>query len=273
MLHAPLQQGAGKHAGRYPSSRPEPQVTGHPDGGGRFRGVRCLVTGAADGIGLSTARRFLAEGATVLACDVRTASLDGAEWLTLDVTGSDAPRQLVDAAQTRLGGLDVLVNNAGIAAGAPIEQLDDDLWRRVLAVNLDAVFRITREAVAQLKASGRGRVINIGSVMSERSSPGMAAYTVSKHGVAGLTRSLALELGPHGITANYVMPGAIVTGITRDVFAADAAFRDFWVGKSALGRLGQPEDVAAAIAFLASNDAAFITGHGLLVDGGALQSP
>jgi NAD(P)-dependent dehydrogenase (short-subunit alcohol dehydrogenase family) len=243
---------------------------------GRFDGVRCVVTGAADGIGLATAARFLSEGARVLACDLRDRPLqplDGAEWLTLDVTGADAADRLVAAAESALGGLDVLVNNAGVAAGAPLESLDDELWHRVLGVNLDAVFRISRRAIPLLKASGRGRIVNIGSVMSERSSPGMAAYTVSKHGVAGLTRALALELGPHAITANYIMPGAIVTGISRDVFAADAAFRNFWIGKSALGRLGQPEDIAAAIAFLASDDAAFITGHGLLVDGGALQSP
>lgn len=243
---------------------------------GRFDGVRCVVTGAADGIGLATARRLLSEGARVLACDLRDRPLqplDGAQWLTLDVTGADAPERLVAAAESALGGLDVLVNNAGIAAGAPLESLDDELWHRVLGVNLDAVFRISQRAIPLLKASGRGRIVNIGSVMSERSSPGMAAYTVSKHGVAGLTRALALELGPHGVTANYIMPGAIVTGISRDVFAADAAFRDFWIRKSAVGRLGQPEDIAAAIAFLASDDAAFITGHGLLVDGGALQSP
>lgn len=243
---------------------------------GRFDGVRCIVTGAADGIGQATARRLLSEGARVLACDLRDRPLqplDGAQWLTLDVTGADAAERLVAAAESALGGLDVLVNNAGIAAGAPLESLDDELWHRVLGVNLDAVFRISRRAIPLLKASGRGRIVNIGSVMSERSSPGMAAYTVSKHGVAGLTRALALELGPHGVTANYIMPGAIVTGISRDVFAADAAFRDFWIRKSAVGRLGQPEDIAAAIAFLASDDAAFITGHGLLVDGGALQSP
>jgi NAD(P)-dependent dehydrogenase (short-subunit alcohol dehydrogenase family) len=177
------------------------------------------------------------------------------------------------SASEQLGGLDVLVNNAGIATGAPLSDLTDELWRKVLDVNLDAVFRISRAAIPLLRTSGRGRIVNIGSVMSERASPGMAAYTVSKHGVAGLTKSLALELGEHGITANYVLPGAIVTGISRNAFAANADFRNFWINKAAVKRLGQPEDVAAAIVFLASEDAAFITGHGLLVDGGALQSP
>jgi NAD(P)-dependent dehydrogenase (short-subunit alcohol dehydrogenase family) len=242
----------------------------------RFTGVRCLVTGAADGIGAATARRLLAEGGRVLVCDRNPAgleALEGASCMALDVTAADAAERLMEAARSRLGGLDVLVNNAGIAAGAPLAALTDELWRSVLDVNLDAVFRISRAAIPLLGASGRGRIVNIGSVMSERASPGMAAYTVSKHGIAGLTKSLALELGEQGVTANYVLPGAIVTGISRDVFAADAAFRNFWINKAAVKRLGQPEDVAAAIAFLASEDAAFITGHGLLVDGGALQSP
>jgi NAD(P)-dependent dehydrogenase (short-subunit alcohol dehydrogenase family) len=242
----------------------------------RFSGVRCLVTGAADGIGAATARRFLAEGARVLVCDRAAAGLEtlhGAISITLDVTAPDAAERLMASASEQLGGLDVLVNNAGIATGAPLSDLTDELWRKVLDVNLDAVFRISRAAIPLLRTSGRGRIVNIGSVMSERASPGMAAYTVSKHGVAGLTKSLALELGEHGITANYVLPGAIVTGISRNAFAANADFRNFWINKAAVKRLGQPEDVAAAIVFLASEDAAFITGHGLLVDGGALQSP
>jgi NAD(P)-dependent dehydrogenase (short-subunit alcohol dehydrogenase family) len=242
----------------------------------RFAGVRCVVTGAADGIGAATARRFLAEGARVLVCDRAPAgldALDGAIAMALDVTDPDAAERLMAAATEHLGGLDVLVNNAGIATGAPLPDLTDDLWRKVLDVNLDSVFRISRAAIPLLRASGRGRIVNIGSVMSERASPGMAVYTVSKHGVAGLTKSLALELGEHGVTANYVLPGAIVTGISRNAFAANAEFRNFWINKAAVKRLGQPEDIAAAIAFLASEDAAFITGHGLLVDGGALQSP
>ena len=243
---------------------------------GRLKGRKCVVTGAADGIGRATALKLSAEGAQVLGCDLNAEALENLEihsTLALDVTDSSAPERLLTAASERLGGLDVLVNNAGVSRGAPIEALSDDTWRAVLDVNLDAVFRLSRAAIPLLKHSGAGRIVNIGSVMSDLSAPGMAAYTVSKHGVAGLTKTLALELGEFGITANYIRPGAIVTGITRDVFAADEAFRGFWEQKAALKRLGQPEDIANAIAFLVSDEAAFITGHGLLVDGGALQSP
>ena len=242
----------------------------------RFTDVRCLVTGAADGIGRATATLLAAEGARVLACDRNDAGLDqldATHTLQLDVTEANAATRLMAAAADHLGGLDVLVNNAGISAGAPLESLSDELWHRVLGVNLEAVFRVSRAAMPLLKQSARGRIVNIGSVMSERAAPGMGAYTVSKHGVAGLTKTLALELGAYGVTANFVQPGAIVTGITRDVFAADPAFADFWINKAALKRLGQPQDIANAIAFLASEEAAFITGIGLLVDGGALQSP
>ncbi len=243
---------------------------------GRFEARKCVVTGAADGIGRATAELFLAEGAQVLACDLNAGGLDAlaaAQRLAIDVTADDAPERIVAEANSVLGGIDVLVNNAGISRGAPVEVLDDDLWDQVLDVNLRAVFRLTRAAIPLLKASDGGRIVNIGSVMSDHASAGMGAYAVSKHGIAGLTRTLALELGPDGITANYIRPGAIVTGITRDVFAADAGFRSFWEEKAAVKRLGQPEDIAHAIAFLASPEAAFITGHGLLVDGGALQSP
>jgi NAD(P)-dependent dehydrogenase (short-subunit alcohol dehydrogenase family) len=242
----------------------------------RFQDWCCLVTGAADGIGRSTAASFLAEGAKVLACDQNAeglAGLVGADLLALDVTAPASADKLMDAAKESLGGLDVLVNCAGVSVGAPIESLGDDLWSDVLEVNLHAVFRISRAAIPLLKQSEHGRIVNVGSVMSELSAPGMGAYTVSKHGVAGLTRTLALELGEHGITANYVQPGAIVTGITREVFENDGGFRDFWIQKSALKRLGQPQDVANAILFLASREAAFVTGHGLKVDGGAMQSP
>jgi NAD(P)-dependent dehydrogenase (short-subunit alcohol dehydrogenase family) len=243
---------------------------------GRLAGRKCVVTGVADGIGRATALKLSAEGARVLGCDLNAAGLEDLaieSKLVLDVTDPAAPDVLLDAVAEQLGGLDVLVNNAGISRGAPVETLTDETWNAVLEVNLAAVFRLCRAAIPLLKESAHGRIVNIGSVMSDLSAPGMAAYTVSKHGVAGLSKSLALELGEFGITANYIRPGAIVTGITRDVFAADEAFRGFWEQKAALKRLGQPEDIANAIAFLASDEAGFITGHGLLVDGGALQSP
>ena len=193
------------------------------------------------------------------------------------MAASDAGAVAAEAIARHLGGLDVLVNNAGIADGAPLADLTDALWRRVMAVNLDSVLRLSRACapllVTAAQERGRGRIVNVGSVMSERAATGMAAYTASKHAVAGLSKVLALELGGCGVTVNYVQPGAIVTGITRHVFEADHTFRDFWIGKAALGRLGRPEDVAAAIAFLASPDADFVTGHGLVVDGGAMQSP
>lgn len=243
---------------------------------GRFQDIRCVVTGAADGIGKATVLKLVREGGRVLACDRNQAGLEQLEnvdRLTLDVTEPGAADSLIQAAGDQLGGLDVLVNSAGVSVGAPLESLTDELWLQVLQVNLFAVFQISRAAIPLLKNSRRGRIINIGSVMSERSSPGMGAYTVSKHGVAGLTKTLALELGAFGITANYIQPGAIVTGITRDVFAANEEFRQFWESKAALGRLGQPEDIAGGIAFLASEEASFVTGHGLLIDGGAMQSP
>lgn len=247
---------------------------------GRLVDRTCVVTGAADGIGRATAQKLSSEGARVLACDLNAKGLadlqaQGAavHTLVLDVTQSDAAETLFSAVADHLGGLDILVNNAGVSRGAPIEALSDETWHDVLEVNLAAVFRLSRAAIPLLKVSAQGRIVNIGSVMSDLSAPGMAAYTVSKHGVAGLTKTLALELGEFGITANYIRPGAIVTGITRDVFAADEGFRNFWEQKAALKRLGQPEDIANAIAFLASDEAAFISGHGLLVDGGALQAP
>ncbi len=249
-------------------------VAGRP--AGRLTGRKCVVTGVADGIGRATALKLSAEGARVLGCDLNAAGLEDLaieSTLVLDVTDAAAPDALLSAASDRLGGLDVLVNNAGVSRGAPVETLTDETWNTVLEVNLAAVFRLSRAAIPLLKQSSQGRIVNIGSVMSDLSAPGMAAYTVSKHGVAGLTKTLALELGEFGITANYIRPGAIVTGITRDVFAADEAFRNFWEQKAAVKRLGQPEDIANAIAFLASDEAGFISGHGLLVDGGALQSP
>lgn len=237
----------------------------------RFEGKKVLVTGAADGMGRATAEAFLAEGANVLGVDIKEPerALDCPHRLR-DITEEDAPAALVDAAQSELGGLDILVNNAGVCPLGTLAETDDATWDRTLDVNLRAMFRLSRAALPLLKQSEAGRVINIASICAQFANSGTGAYTASKHGVAGLSKSLAAEWGPMGITVNYILPGAIVTGITRDIRDADADFRNYWEQKAPLGRWGQPEDIAKAILFLASRDADFITGHGLAVDGGAM---
>lgn len=238
----------------------------------RFQDSRVLVTGAADGIGLATAEAFLAEGANLLAVDVKppeNTPLD-CRFELQDITADAAPDVLMDIARRELGGLDILVNNAGICPVATLQDTDDATWDRVLDVNLRAMFRLSRAALPLLRGSSAGRVINIASVSARFANEGMGAYTASKHGVAGLSKSLAAEWGQDGITVNYILPGAIVTGITRDLRDQDEAFRTFWENKSPLGRWGQPVDIARAALFLASRDADFITGHGLAVDGGAM---
>lgn len=153
-----------------------------------------------------------------------------------------------------------------------LEDHDDEFWDQALAINVTAVFRLARAALPALRASGRGRIVTIGSVMSSFGAAGMVAYVASKHAVLGITRALATELGPDGITVNCVQPGAIETPMTTPAFA-NPEFRGFWTNKAALGRLGQPQDIADVIAFLVSDDARFVSGHGVIVDGAAMQAP
>src|SRR3970040_1813402 len=129
------------------------------------------------------------------------------------------------------------------------------------------MFLLCRRAIPELRANGKGRIVNVASVMAERTDYSLSAYTAAKHGVAGLTKTLALELGKFGITANYILPGAIYTGMTRQNFDQDY-IRQVWEKKAALRRLGQPIDIAHGAFFLASDDSDFVTGHGLVVDGG-----
>ena len=240
-----------------------------------FAGYRVLVTGAADGIGRGVALAFHHARAEVLAVDMNAEGLaqleqEGVHTLLQDVTADTAPATLMAEAQHLMGGLDVLVNNAGICPVALLEETDDDTWDRALNVNLRAMFRLSRGALALLRKSEGGRIVNIASVSAHLANEGMGAYTASKHGVAGLSKSFAAEVGKDGITVNYILPGAIVTGITRELRESDPEFKAYWENKSAVGRWGQPEDIAKAILFLASRDADFITGHGLVVDGGAM---
>lgn len=243
----------------------------------RLDGRIAIVTGAGSGIGHASAQLFAREGARVLAVDLpgkdlaaAHADLSHIKTLEKSVSDEDAAQTIVDAALAAFGGLDIVMNNAGIGANALAEAMTDAQWQRVLDVNLTAQFRLCRAAIPHLKASKAGRIVNVASVMAEGTDYGLAAYCASKAGVAGLTRTLALELGKFGIAANFLEPGAIETGMTKPLWDARNEVREIWAKKSALRRVGQPIDLARAALFLASDDAGFVTGHGLVVDGGLM---
>ncbi|MCW0198004.1 SDR family NAD(P)-dependent oxidoreductase [Sphingopyxis sp.] len=233
---------------------------------GRLAGRAALVTGAGSGIGRATAARLAAEGARVLTTD-RAGDVD----IVADVTGSGINARLVAEAEARFGQLDIVVACAGITGMQMLDGHGDEFFDQMMAVNVTAVFRLMRDALPLLKRSPHGRIILIGSVMSSFGEAGMTAYSASKHAVLGMTKSVAAEVGAFGITVNCIQPGAIDTPMTAPAFAEMPAFRQRWIDKAALGRLGQPEDIADVAAFLASDDARFMSGHGLFVDGGATQ--
>jgi 3-oxoacyl-[acyl-carrier protein] reductase len=236
--------------------------------GGRLEGRRAIITGAGSGIGAASLKLFAAEGAKVLGVDVPGKSGDGLSLLHADLTAEDAPARIMAEAEAKLGGLDILFNNAGVGANASVSEMTDSAWDRVVDVNLRSMFRLTRAAIPLLRASKAGRIINTASVMAEGTDFGLGAYCASKAGVAGLTRTLALELGKAGITANYILPGAIRTGMTGPLWDARPDIAEIWAKKSVLKRLGSPEDIARVALFLASDDSAFVTGQGISVDGG-----
>lgn len=234
----------------------------------RLCGRIAIVTGGASGIGAQTAARLVADGAEVLRVDRK-----GDADLLLDVTADDANTEILDAVRHKYGKLDILVTCAGISKFLPLQETSDEVWENNIAVNLTAVFRLVRDATSLLKESQAGRVVTIGSVMSEFAGSGLTAYTASKHGLLGLSRALATELGGYGITVNCVQPGAIETPMTTPAFSDMPEYKTFWSEKAPLGRLGQPQDIADVIAFLVSDDARFMSGHGIYVDGAAMVQP
>ena len=232
----------------------------------RLDGRAALVTGAGSGIGLATAERLAADGARVLTTD-RAGNVD----IVADVTEPGTNAKLVAEVDARFGGLDIVVACAGITGMQMLDGHDDEFFDQMMAVNVTAVFRLMRDALPLLKRSPHGRIILIGSVMSSFGEAGMTAYSASKHAVLGMTKSVAAEVGAFGITVNCIQPGAIDTPMTAPAFTAMPEVKQRWIDKAALGRLGQPEDIADVAAFLASDDARFMSGHGLFVDGGATQ--
>ena len=240
----------------------------------RLDGRAAIITGAASGIGKASAQLFASEGANVLAIDRPETSIaelhaehSRISVLEQDVTDDDAPGHIVSTAIERYGRLDILFNNAGISRRAIVGEQTEEDWNLTLSVNLTAQFRLATAAVPHLKESPAGRIVNTASVMARMTDYGLAAYSASKAGVAGMTRALALDLGKFRITANFIEPGAIQTGMTQAAFQDDD-IAAVWAKKAALRRLGEPIDIARAALFLASDDAGFVSGHGLTVDGG-----
>ena len=239
-------------------------------------GLVALVTGASRGLGRAIALELGAQGAAVIGTATSAAgaaelqkTLDTAGvtgWgAMLDVTDAAACDALVAEIDKKFGAVSVLVNNAGIARDNLAMRMKDDEWDLVIETNLKAVFRLSKLVMRGMMKARFGRIINVTSVVAEAGNPGQANYAAAKAGVAGMSRSLAQELGSRNITVNCVAPGFIDTDMTR---ALPDAQRDALLGRIPLGRLGQAEEVAATVAFLASKRAGYITGTTLNVNGG-----
>lgn len=242
----------------------------------RFTGRVAIVTGAADGIGAAIVRRFLDEGAKVVTVDLAPShplQADAGDQLAHiqgDVRQEETAKKAVETAISRFGQLDILINNAGVSDFAPIEGMTDEIWERHYGVNVTALLYLTRAAVGYLKQSDNGRVINTASISALKAVPNHSAYSSSKAAAMGLTRALAVELGPKSITVNAVLPGPVLTTMLRELFEQMPEKEQELGSVGVLGRVALPEEIAGAVLFLASADAGFISGHGLVVDGGAM---
>ncbi|MES2530544.1 MAG: SDR family NAD(P)-dependent oxidoreductase [Pseudomonadota bacterium] len=236
----------------------------------RFKDKNVIVTGAGRGIGRATVERFVAEGAKVLAVDLDIGDLDAlpVRSLAVDLAADDAPARVVAAARELGGPVDFLVNNAGIGGSKALALSDDALIDRILGVNLRAVLRLTRDVLPHL-ADG-GSIVNVASVFGETGFPGSTAYAVSKAGISQLTRQLVSDLSARGIRVNAVAPGVIHTAMTAQRLTHDADYNKAMVDATPLKAIGTGAQVASVIAFLCSEDASYVTGQVIAVDGGWL---
>ncbi len=242
---------------------------------GKLAGRVAIVTGAASGIGAAIAARYVAEGAQVLVVDINEArgrevaeKLEGAEFMRADVSSPEETRAMVEDARARFGGLDVLVNNAFATSPGRVEDLSDEAWQRTQRVTLDGVFYGTRAALPLLLAQGRGSIVNIASISGLGGDEGLGAYNAAKAGVINLTRTVALEVASRGVRANAICPGVIDTPALKGVWDLFPQRREPTARSVPLGRFGTPHEIAGVALFLASDDAAYVTGAAIVVDGG-----
>lgn len=240
----------------------------------RLAGKRCVITGAAQGIGKAIAERFAAEGATLLLADIDAARVEalaaalGQQAFVADVAKKAAVEALIDRAAELWGGLDVLVNNAGITHPASLDDLTEEDFDRVFATNLKSALWGT-QAAARLMGPGSA-VINMSSVNAVLAIPNQIPYVVSKGAMKQLTNVTALALADKGIRVNAIGPGSIMTDMLRGIMAEDDAARDRIMSRTPLGRAGEPEEVAAVALFLACEDSSYLTGQTIYPDGGRL---
>ena len=247
---------------------------------GRLNDKTAFVTGAASGIGAACARRFAQEGARIAGFDIQEPQAGSWDELkpvapdlwfrTGDVRDEAAVADAVNAVAERFGGIDVVLNAAGVAGAGPVHLLETEEWDRVIGVNLKGTFLVCKYALQKMLPRESGNIINIASIEGIEGIEGGSAYNASKGAVVLLTRNLAIDYGRKGIRANCICPGFVDTPMTAAVFQEEAMseIRERMVDPHQLGRMARPEEIAAAAAFLASEDASFVTGHALVVDGG-----
>lgn len=240
----------------------------------RLYGLNALVLNAADGIGEATARTLVKHGATVVAADTknsgveqRFARIKGITGVSAPMTDPDHMSALVDEAVRSLGGIDILINDFPLQPETPIEQVDEKCEQLVKS-RAALLTAICGAALPRMTKSPQGRIINMGFLRSCFAATGDAASAYAEQDLANMTRVLAAEAGEFGITVNYIQPGAVMTPQSRDVFKKDKTLRDYCIRGSAARRLGEPVDVAKVALFLASDDAVFVSGTGIAVDGG-----
>ena len=247
----------------------------------RLEGKTAIVTGCGRGIGFEISKKFLLEGATVAGCDINQKNMDIVknelqvhgkfETFKCDVSNFSEVSAFVDSAVSFFGKhrVDILVNNAGIGTFMKFVDIGPELWQRTLDVNLTGAFNMCKAVVPIMIENGSGVILNMSSTNGLLAEEGLSHYNASKAGIVLLTKSLALELGKHGIRAVSICPGFILTEIQREAKLPEEMIQNY-INKIPIGRYGKAEDVANAFVFLASNDASFITGSELVVDGGQI---